>query len=133
MRLYLDNRGTVIAIGMESNSRDEIEQQYFSFWNHQATSGELLWVCDTFAYIWVTPKSLYNYLFRSSIMKLLNMDCGRSKGKRKGLMPEAVKMARQRMSEIAPLRFIEDCPKVHEEGHKLGDIDFFTPDLQYIT
>jgi len=132
MQLYRHDFGTVIAIGIESEDRDEIERQYFSCWNHQATGGELHWLTETFAYVWTTPNNLRHYLIQSSLCKLLNIDCGKAKGKKRGLMPEALKLAQERMDNIIPLEFVKDDEPDEKEAYVLGDIDFFKPDLQYL-
>ena len=72
MRLVYQSLGTASYVGMESNDEKEIIEQYYSFWNHGATSGKLHWMSDTFAYISTSPENLWKYFGNSSYHLLLN-------------------------------------------------------------
>lgn len=56
-----------IAIGIESNDKRSLEEQFYSFWNRGATNGELIWMNDGFgnkffAYFWTNVENLDKYL-----------------------------------------------------------------------
>lgn len=106
LKLWRHDYGTVIAIGLEGNDQIEIEHNYYSFWNHGATSGELHWLTDAFAYFWTTPSALWKGLVDTCLFELLNVDGGKSKGKIHGLMPEAKMKARERLNSIEYLAFL---------------------------
>jgi len=72
MRLVYQSLGTASYVGMESNDEKEIVEQYYSFWNHGATSGKLHWMSETFAYISTSPENLWKYFVNSSYHLLLN-------------------------------------------------------------
>ena len=103
MKLVYQPLGTVALIGIESKDRQEIIEQYYSLWNHEATGGALHWMCDTFAYITISPpadEKLEKYFFNSSLHLLLNNYPDRFKGVKGGVKSEALKLADRRMEEL---------------------------------
>jgi len=128
MHLIKHDFGSVIAIGIQDNNKDQIEFTYFSFWNHGATQGDLEWVKEDFAFFWTTPRKLRKSLIQSSLFQLLNIDGGRAKGKKHGLMPEALRIAKQRFEEIENVHFLNTEQEQGEE-YKMGYLNFETPDL----
>lgn len=42
IKMYLESFGTSLAIGLESKDPIEIERWFFHFYNHKATSGDLM-------------------------------------------------------------------------------------------
>ena len=49
-----------------------MNERFYSFWNHGATSGELHWEMDLTAYFWTTPKKLLKALTNARLFKMLN-------------------------------------------------------------
>ncbi len=92
--------GTVCLIGMESDNKQEIEGQYHSFWNHQATGGKLHWMCDTFAYITSNEQALKKYFLNSSLHLILNKFPDTYKGLKGGAMSHARALAKRRSEEL---------------------------------
>ena len=119
MKLIYQPLGTVILIGIESKDRQEIIEQYYSLWNHGATGGGLHWMCDTFAYITISPPSegkLEKYFFNSSLHLLLNKYPERFKGVKGGVKSEAQKLADRRMEELKENQevFMNTNPMVYD-------------------
>ncbi|MDP6991351.1 MAG: hypothetical protein QGF89_01545 [Candidatus Marinimicrobia bacterium] len=100
MKLVYQPLGTVALVGIESNDEQKIIEQYYSFWNHQATGGGLHWMCDTFAYITTSEEKLEKYFFNSSLHLLLNKYPNRFKGEKGGVKSEAQRLANRRMEEL---------------------------------
>lgn len=105
-KLYIHRIGTVIAIGIESDSRQEIEQRFYSLWNFGATTGELIWGTDSFAYCWTTPENLEKYFITSSLHKILNEQPNKFKGRKSGAIEHARQLAKLRYDEMIPSRFV---------------------------
>ena len=121
MKLIYQPLGTVILIGIESKDRQEIMEQYYSLWNHGATGGNLHWMCDTFAYITISPtggayEKLKKYFFNSSLHLLLNKYPNRFKGVKGGVRSEAQKLANRRMEELMENQevFMNTNPMVYD-------------------
>lgn len=78
MTKYIQNFGTSIAIGLEGNDKTELLCQFYSFWNHDLTSGELneLLIDEEnnhyLYYIWSCPWKLDRYFIRTAAALLLN-------------------------------------------------------------
>lgn len=100
MKLIYQPLGSAILVGIESENKQEIEQQYYSFWNHGATGGKLHWMCDTFAYITTHEKELEQYFLNSSLHLILNKFPDAYKGFEGGAMPHAKSLAKRRLEEL---------------------------------
>src|SRR5882724_1811146 len=65
--LLIQHIGEMVAVGIYSSNLKEIEEQYNSWYNWNATSGDLHWLNDTkepyFAYILSTAARYCKYLF----------------------------------------------------------------------
>ena len=108
MKLYLQPNGTVWAVGIESESAEEITQQFNSFFNHGAidSTADLNEMSPSFHYIWTTKEKLEKYFLNSSLAKILpdNPDAG--KGQKGGALPEAEKLAEQRINDMIHERWV---------------------------
>jgi hypothetical protein len=100
MKLIYQPLGTASLVGIESDNPQEIEEQYYSFWNHQATGGKLHWMCDTFAYITTSDEKLEKYFLNSSLHLILNKFPDAYKGFEGGAMTHAKSLAKRRFEEL---------------------------------
>ncbi|MAH45511.1 hypothetical protein CMI37_06765 [Candidatus Pacearchaeota archaeon] len=116
MRLIYQPLGTVCLVGIESDDKQEIEEQYYSFWNHQATGGKLHWMCDTFAYITSNEKALNKYFLNSSLHLILNKFPDAYKGFEGGAIHHARSLAKRRLEELKENSetFISTNPVVYD-------------------
>lgn len=84
IKFLVDDFGSELAIGLESQKKSEIELWFNWFYNFNFTSGELIWVFEDdrikFAYLWSSAenfeKGLYNaaemYVFRKLNVSLFH-------------------------------------------------------------
>jgi len=119
MKLVYQPLGTVILIGIESKDRQEIIEQYYSLWNHGATGGNLHWMCDTFAYITISPpaeEKLERYFLNSSLFLILNKYPDTYKGQKGGAMDAVKKLAARRLAELKENQevFMNTNPMVYD-------------------
>ena len=69
----LYKNGSVIAVWINGDKRQETLENYWSFWNHGATSAEdLHWTSRTEGYFWSNQKRLKRYFKNSSRAIVLN-------------------------------------------------------------
>lgn len=65
--------GSVIAVWVKGDERQETLQNYWSFWNHGATSADdLHWTGKNEGYFWSNQKKLKKYFKNSSRAIVLN-------------------------------------------------------------
>lgn len=100
VKLYIQDYGSAIAIGIQSDNKQEINEQFNSFWNFGATSGELEWNTPEFAYFWTTPENFQKYLVTSSLHKILNEHPNKFCGKKGGAMEHARQLAQLRRGDF---------------------------------
>ena len=100
MKLVYQPLGTVCYVGMESDDLQEVQEQYYSFWNHGATGGGLHWMCDTFAYITSNEEKLEKYFLNSSLHLILNKYPDTYKGVKGGAMDAIKRLAARRFAEL---------------------------------
>ena len=100
MKLIYQPLGTVCLIGIETDNETERMEQYFSFWNHGATSGKLIELGDNFHYITSSPEKLEKYFVNSSFHLLLNKYPEKYKGVKGGVMADARKLGARRFKEL---------------------------------
>ena len=112
MKLYLQPNGTVWAVGIESESAEEITQQFNSFFNHGAidSTADLNEMSPNFHYIWTTKEKLEKYFLNSSLAKILTDNPDAGKGQKGGALPEAEKLAEQRMNDMIHERWVHTTP-----------------------
>jgi hypothetical protein len=70
-KLVYQPLGNNWAVGIESDSPQEIESQDFSWYNHGAYNGTLKFMSPRFAYIWTSEENFRKYLYNSSLATLL--------------------------------------------------------------
>ena len=69
----LYKNGSVIAVWIDAETRQEALENYWSFWNHGATSAEdLHWTSSTEGYFWSNEKKLKRYFKNSTRAIVLN-------------------------------------------------------------
>ena len=133
MKLWRHDFGTSIALAIEDESRQDIEYQYFSFYNHGATSGELHWLTEHMAYFWTSPEDLKHSLIEAHLFKLLNIDAGRyTKGKKGGLMPQAIERAIAQLNEIPFQAFLSSSRGNGNKPYSMGYLEYYSPDLNFL-
>jgi hypothetical protein len=123
MKLVYQPLGTVSLVGIESNDRQEILEQYYSLWNHGATGGKLHWMSDNFAYVTSSEESLERYFLNSSFHLLLNKYPDKYKGVKGGVMGDVKKLATRRLAELKENSevFMSTNPNVYD--YSLGRIE----------
>lgn len=132
MLLFKHDFGSAIAIGIEDDNPIDIERKYFSFYNHQATSGELHWLTNKLAYFWTDEENLNKAVLNIALFQLLNIDFGKSKGKKRGLLPEAQIKAKQILDSMEPNEFIVKDAEMDDYCYKMGYLEYETPDLSAV-
>ena len=63
MKLIYQPLGTTCLVGIETTDEEKRTEQYYSFWNHGATSGKLHEMSDNFHYITSSPEKMEKYKF----------------------------------------------------------------------
>ena len=53
VKISLQNFGTIYGIFLNGTSKEAIEQRYYSFYNHEATGGDLEWWSETCGLFWI--------------------------------------------------------------------------------
>jgi hypothetical protein len=93
--------GHLLAVGIDSDSEntEEIEQTFWSFWNHQATDGEFKWLSERFGYFWTDEDKLLKAMESAALFSLFP-DINQFKGQKQGALPLAKKLARQRFDAM---------------------------------
>jgi hypothetical protein len=93
--------GDVWIIGIRGDSQREIEERFFSFWNHKATNGELQWMNDDkFAYFISNERLFKNSLASAALFYILNHEPLTYKGKKGGAKAVAQNLALQAFSQM---------------------------------
>jgi len=100
MKLIYQPLGSSCLVGIETDNEEERMEQYFSFWNHGATSGKLHEMNDNFHYISTSPEKLEKYFFNSSFHLLLNKFPQKYKGVKGGVTEDARKLAKRRFEDL---------------------------------
>ena len=72
IRFLIDDFGSELAIGLESQKKSEIESWFNWLYNFSFTSGELIWVFEDdkvkFAYCWCLSTNFENGLYNAAEM-----------------------------------------------------------------
>ena len=71
VKLYQQNCGSKIAVGIEGNEQD-VTERFNSFWNHGATDGEFHWQTLVRGYFWTTTEKLKKAIFNATLFEILN-------------------------------------------------------------
>jgi len=121
VEIYLQNGGTVLGVFLKGPDKKAIEEQYFSFYNHEATGGELEWWSDTCALFWIYSSAhisaedkLVNALQKGVWAKLMNAG---SKGRNP--WPESCIIAEQQFAAMERVTWFK--PEVVWDMYDIGD------------
>ena len=106
MKLIYQPLGTKCLVGIQTTNEEERMEQYYSFWNHGATSGKLIELGESFHYITTSPEQLEKYFLNSSLAKILTDNPDAGKGEKGGALPQAEKLAEQRMNDLTHERWV---------------------------
>ncbi len=69
----LYKNGSVVCVWVKADAKQEALENYYSFWNHGATSAEdLHWVDEAEGYFWTSVGKLQRYFKNSSRAIVLN-------------------------------------------------------------
>ena len=100
VKLYQQNCGSKIAVGIEGNEQD-VTDRFNSFWNHNATSqDEPEWIFDNELAFCSTWDKLTNAMNDIFLFILLNDDEDAFKGEEGGAMPFAKELAKAKIAEM---------------------------------
>ena len=94
------NLGSSWAVFIYGDNREEIEQRFFSFWNWNATSGELEWLTEGRAKFWTSKERMRKYFENVSLMELADSRPNDFKGKPQGALPEARRLALEKLKSL---------------------------------
>jgi len=108
VELKVENLGSQLCVWIRGKNEQDINERFYSFWNHGATSGELHWELDLTAYFWTTPAKLLKALTNAHLFRLLNegeadeLDSGFNcfKGCKGGAMPYAKAHAQEEYNTL---------------------------------
>ena len=104
-------KGTTWAIEIQGDSELEINERFYSFWNHGATDGEFHWLNEFRGYFWTDEKRFKKALENIFLFKMLNeSDALREndpegwqhccKGVKGGFMPRAKELAKEALDTL---------------------------------
>ena len=104
-------KGTTWAIEIQGDSELEINERFYSFWNHGATDGEFHWLNEFRGYFWTDEKRFKKSLENIFLFKMLNesdelreqdfegwQHC--CKGIKGGFMPRAKELAKEALDTL---------------------------------
>lgn len=123
MKLVYQPLGTVSLVGIESHNKEDVLGQYYSFWNHGATTGKLHEMCDGFYYITTNEKKLGEYFVNSSFHMLLNEDSKRYKKVKGGVMEAARSLGKKRLEELKQNSEVFYSTRLGDRDYSMGKIE----------
>lgn len=115
--VHLQDLGSIMCVHLTGRTKDAIEEQYFSFWNHEVTGGELEWeneiVSPYHAFFWVYENTrmtaedkLLLGLARAALFEMLHPNSHKhTKGKQ--LWPLACDIAIERFESIERVNWLD--------------------------
>jgi hypothetical protein len=109
--------GSQIALGIEGENPLEI---FNLFWNWGATNGEPVQETPKFLWFWTQSEKLEHALVLIMINRLLNEGKGK-KGKKKGVLKEAVKKAKEFFNQIQNEEFVPKAEFVYRYAFGLNE------------
>jgi hypothetical protein len=122
---FIQNFGTSLAVAIEGDNEQEINEAYYSFWNYGATAADLIWLVDArFGYFWTTPERLMRSLINASRMSILRKEDERAetgqdkfqfKGRKGGVEKLAREEAQRRLKEFKSDSFV--IPEIGMQYH----------------
>ena len=120
MKLIYQPLGTSSLVGIETNDETERMEQYYSFWNHGATSGKLHEMSDSFHYITTSEEKLERYFLNSSFHLLLNKFPDKYKDVKGGVMNDAKELAKRRFDELKENTEVFYSTKLHDYDYSVA-------------
>lgn len=120
------NCGTNWIVFIDGETHEEIEQHFFSFWNWNATSGELAWLTEGRARFWTTKERMQSYFENICLMELIDSRPNDFKGKKFGAFPEAKRLASERLASLKAEKVLTFG--TNDEPYELGVISAEKPD-----
>jgi hypothetical protein len=120
MKLIYQPLGTSSLVGIESHNKEEYESQYFSFWNHGATSGKLHEMSEGFHYITTSDEKLESYFVNSSLHLILNKFPEKFKNIAGGAMLAARELAERRFQELKENTEVFYSTKLHDYDYSVS-------------
>lgn len=110
VQINVQDFGSSFGVFLVAQDKEAINQRFYSFWNHQATNGELEWWSDTTAFFWIagtknqTPEEkLLIYLARAGLSEILNTE--QTKGTNP--WPRACEKALERYEQINRVQWLQ--------------------------
>ena len=101
--IYLQAIGSVIAVFLEG-AKEDVEMRFNSFYNHEATNGELEWETDTRAMFWINPSKgkawdkLRHAMTEAAVVEILQERC--LDEETPAIIEEATTIAKARIDQI---------------------------------
>ncbi len=133
--LKYKNCGSNWAVYIEGETTEDVEQEFWGFWNWEVTNGEFEWLseegdCMQSGYFWTTKKRLTNGLFNRCVTHLLNTTLkDEFKDQEKGVAPIARKIVASLMDEmIQESQLNRAWSGGGTDYHELGTIEAHRPD-----
>ena len=128
--LKYKNCGSNWAVYIEGYTTEDVEQEFWGFWNWGATNGEFEWLTDESGYFWTTKEKLNDCLFQRAMSHFLNSSIKREfKNQEGGLAPLARRIVNALMDEMVQESQLN---RVWNTGgvdyHELGIIEAHRPD-----
>ena len=111
VKIILHWEGANTAVGLVGDTRLEVIERYFSFWNHKGTNGELYWLKDEakpfVAYFWSDEKRIKDSIKSATLLEAMNCMGKEFKGVKGGFMPFVNDMVEIKLSELTPETFLD--------------------------
>lgn len=134
MKLVKQSYGANTLLFIISDSKQEAYEKYVSLFNWGAVNShsgslsfdEIEWVKDGIISVWTTEERLKNYLFNTNLMRLLNSDAAKYKGKSGGAKEAALAAAEQEYNLIQHEEYRTVNSKF--ESHIFGSVSAERPD-----
>jgi hypothetical protein len=124
--VYLQDFGSVLGIFLVGQDKTAIEQRYFSFYNHEATGGDLEWWSDTCALFWIYSHKDYSAqdklmwsLAQGALAEMLNSPVN-LKGQK--VWPKACEIAQERYDLIERVTWFHASVslEMYDVGHAVS-------------
>ncbi len=125
VNIHQQNFSTRFGIFLTGKDKEAIQQIYYSFWNHEATGGELEWWCDNTALFWIADsiKSSCDEKFRMALAKMA-LAILRNQGDIKGRdpWPDACDLAMSWYETVERVTWLEfNVENDFGMGYSMGD------------
>jgi len=100
-KTYYQDCGSWWAVAITGEARQDIIEQSYSYWNHNAWDGELTWWCDTFAVFACKPEKLREAVRSAAYSRPERTD------------KESERLFEERWAAIKPMRFLGKASQGH--------------------